>query len=167
MKSSKPKPSARKGASRHSEEQPGPNARVNAMIVERDRLCAEARENPDSEAFEIMRAYLLTGMVASRQSQVEPASPEFAGAGRDAQIREKLFRIEEVARAAREAVDSQLDDMAIYNRIRHVMGFDQPVVRTGLQAQGVEPEDEDEGDDEEEEAEDTNGGDGGEGSRLP
>lgn len=167
MTASKTNPATPTPNWQHPDERPGPNARTKAMLLERDRLCVEAREHPESDAFDMVRAYVMTGMLASRQaSDVEPATAEPSGAGRDAQIREKLSRIEQVARAAREAANNQMSDMEIFNKIRHVMGFDQPLVPIGPQAQVVGSEAGEDGEaDDESEAESTNGGNGSEVSR--
>lgn len=136
MKATNSKPAAPK-RNRRNPEAPGRVDRTSSMLIERNKLCAEAREHPDSEAFEIVRAYVLTGIRASRQSpDVEAENSELPGAESDAQIREKLSR---VARAAEEAVGAkETRPLEVYNKICHILGFDRPLVPIGPQAGPVE-----------------------------
>ena len=104
MKTSKINSAAPKRGRRQSKEEPGPSDRIRAVMRERDRLCAEAREHPGSDAFDIVRAYVMTGMLASRQaSDADSANSQPPGADRDRDLRDKISRLAQVAEAAEEA----------------------------------------------------------------
>jgi len=104
MKTSKINSAAPKRGRRQSKEEPGPSDRISAVMRERDRLCAEAREHPGSDAFDIVRAYVMTGMLASRQaSDADSANSQPPGADRDRDLRDKISRLAQVAEAAEEA----------------------------------------------------------------
>jgi len=111
----------RQGQLRRSE--PG----LRDLMEQRDRLYDEARENPDSESGEMLRAFLLSGILVA-QSQHPAAEPR----GAELKIRELDSRLEEVARAAELAKESAaagkpMDAMAVYNRIAEIVGLRSPL----------------------------------------
>lgn len=117
---------------RHSEEELGRIDHMQAVMRERDKLCVEAREHPESDAFEIMRVYLLTGMLASRQTHGAPAADtEPAAAERDRDLKEKISRLAQVAEAAEEAkwaIDEKkyAHAQAMVGRIAEMVGLKPP-----------------------------------------
>ena len=119
---------------------------VAALIEQRDRLYDEARENPASEANEMVRSFLLSGMLSIRSEaseeaeldevEAEPGSPSVPAGVRgerrrrelETRIREQEFKLEEVAKAAQEAAAAAaagqpFDAMAVYDRIAEIVGL--------------------------------------------
>lgn len=100
---------------------------VRTLVGELDRLYAEVRDNPESEAAEMIRLYALTGMLGSRRKPVRTSAGSGFGALQEASVREKLSRLEKVTETAAEAqaaaASGKLDAAAICSRIADLVGL--------------------------------------------
>jgi hypothetical protein len=143
--------------------------RLQRLRQQRDQLYEEARDNPDSDAGEMVRALLLSGILSTqpeseedelvrrsfdeerrqqaiaRRRAAEEAGAALlhgrAGASRaDSRIREVQARMAEVARVAAEAAARPtMDATAVYSRIAEIIGLQSPAVQAREQQGGEEP----------------------------
>jgi hypothetical protein len=138
------------------------------MRQQRDQLYEEARDNPDSEAGEMVRALLLSAIL---NEQPEPAEdqtlrrsrseerrqqqlgvtqaadetgaetlPRGGGPGRaERRLRESEAALKEVARLAAEAAEHPaVDEAAVYRRISEIIGLRSPAEEAPEQQGGEE-----------------------------
>jgi hypothetical protein len=132
MKTQRKNPADPKRDGRRPGEEPGPSDHLQAMVRGRDRLCAEATEHPGSDAFDIVRAYVMTGMLARRRTHgAQAADTEPSGAERDRDLKEKISRLAQVAEAAEEATwaineKKYAHAQAMVGRIAEMVGLKPP-----------------------------------------
>lgn len=103
-----------------------------ALLDQRDRLYDEARKHPESEAADLARTFLLSGMLASQRGATGGPGP---GSGQIAElnemVRDQQGRLEAIAQAAEEAKTGKWDQMAIYNKIADIVGLHAPLKPIG------------------------------------
>lgn len=120
---------------------------LRAVLRQRNRLFAEARRNPDSEAAQMVQMFTLSGMLAGQAGAAAaiPADPTRTALER--MVLEQGGRLDAVAEAAEQAKAEQWDETAIYNRIVDIVGLRAPLQmrheseeqdRRESQPQGVE-----------------------------
>jgi hypothetical protein len=98
------------------------------LVQQRDCLYEEARRNPDSEAGDLARTFLLSGMLAGRRADggaASASSPERT-AELERTVREQSAALEEVAQAAEQAKAMNWDAKTICGRIADLVGLRPP-----------------------------------------
>jgi len=118
--------SARRPGSRKASQISG-NADLRAVIDQRDRLYNEARQNPDSEAGEMVQTYLLSGMLAGKTGASRaPSANERRTEELEHRVREQGRRLDEIAQAAQKAMAERWDRRTLCNRIAEMVGLAPP-----------------------------------------
>jgi hypothetical protein len=136
---------------------------------QRDQLYEEARDNPDSDAEEMVRALLLSGILSTRteseeeelvrrslgeerrqqlrggrQAAEQIGAEALAGAAGAKRVERRLLeteaRLKEVAHVAAEAAARlAMDPAAVYRRIAEIIGLQSPAVQAREHQGGEEP----------------------------
>ena len=155
------------GAKAKPGKRPGPQ-KLEKLRQQRDELYEEARDNPESEAGEIVRSLLLSGILSAQEDPEDEAvrrswdedrqeqelvrgrAIEQTGASlhhdrsgalkADSRIREVQSKMAEVARVAAEAATRPtMDATAVYSRIAEIIGLQPPAAPAQQQRNEDEP----------------------------
>ena len=89
------------------------------FLEQRDRLYEEARRDPESDAADLARTFIITGMLAGQR-----------GAGESSQVarlerivRDQRTQLDDFAQAARQAQEQKLDAREVCRRIAAAVGL--------------------------------------------
>lgn len=100
---------------------------MRAVLRQRNRLFAEARRNPDSEAAEMVQMFTLSGMLAGQAGAAAAIPADPACMELEQMVLAQGRRLDEVAEAAEQAKEEKWDETAIYNRIADIVGLRAPL----------------------------------------